>query len=354
MTTSTHLIRLARPADVLAAVPHLLGFTPTSSVVAIGLRQSGESAACKMTMRADLPAPGRGEVLTRHLANGPLALSGMTGVFLVLIGDGEQDGSPPGADESEVDESPPRAELVEQLRASFEAADIAVWHAIWTPRLQEGEPWRCYADESCRGAVPDPKSSELGAVFVASGLVTFDSRQDMERLVAPESEELQARWSAKLTALAEEVEHTQARARSDAELVRGAIRRTGAGEALTEQDQLRVLLAVSDSRVRDVALEASLGEEIMAAEQLWTTLVRKAPEPEVADVAGLLAFTAYLRGEGALVNLALERIERCRPEHPLGCLLRAAMNSGMEPRQLAGAAADAVEDAKRALEEDEA
>lgn len=357
MTTSTHFIRLADPADVLAAVPHLLGFTPASSVVAIGLRESGDSASCKLTMRADLPAPGNGAELAEYLAGGPLANPGTTGVFIVLVGDGDQDGSPPGdaTDQSTSDDPQlPHAELAEQLRGAFREAGIVVWHVIWTLRLRAGEPWRCYGDHTCFGDIADPKGSELGATLAASGLVTFDSRQDLEQLVAPESEEVRARWSAKLNELFEDAERDPATPRRSAELVLGAIRRTAAGEALTEQDQLRVLLAISDSRVRDVCLSASLGDDSVAAEQLWTALVRKAPEPEVADVAALLAFSAYLRGEGALANVALERIEECRPEHPLGGLLRAALEVGIEPRQLVGVAADAVEDAKIAMEEDEA
>jgi Domain of unknown function (DUF4192) len=81
-------------------------------------------------------------------------------------------------------------------------------------------------------------------------------------------------------------------------------------------------------------------------------LVRKAPPPELADVAALLAFSAYLRGEGALAGVALERIEATRPDHRLGRLLRQALDVGIPPADLAVIARDAADDAQTLIEED--
>ncbi|MBQ6644083.1 MAG: DUF4192 domain-containing protein [Saccharopolyspora sp.] len=363
MTTSTHSVRLGDPADVLAAVPHLLGFTPSQSLVLVALHETSDtSAACGVTLRIDLPESENHSALAEYLVKGPLARQDATAVLLVIVGtddrepddpDGQPGAAPPTDHAAGEAGSLPYSGLAGVLAGAFREAGFSIWHLLWTPRLRAGGSWQCYDDPTCGGKIPDPKSSAMGAALAASGAVTFESRSELERLVAPESEELSARWSAKLNELIEESAREPAGARKDVELVLGAVARTAANEALTELDQLRVQLALSDSRVRDLCLSAALGDNAMAAEQLWLTLVRKAPAPEVAEVAAMLAFSAYLRGEGALAGVALERIESCRPEHPLGCLLRGALDAGVPPKHLESLTRDAIQDAKLTIDEDE-
>ena len=64
MTTTTPAIRLSSPSDVLSAVPHLLGYEVTQSLVLICLGGAGHAedgsgrATLGMAARMDLPAPG--------------------------------------------------------------------------------------------------------------------------------------------------------------------------------------------------------------------------------------------------------------------------------------------------------
>jgi hypothetical protein len=67
---------------------------------------------------------------------------------------------------------------------------------------------------------------------------------------------------------------------------------------------------------------------------LWTALVRATPAPECAEPACLLAITAYLRGDGVLAGIALERAEAAHPGHVLATLLRTALLTGMPPEHL--------------------
>ncbi len=48
-------VRLSSPADVLAAVPHLLGFHPARSLVVIGA--GGSRGRIRLGFRYDLPDP---------------------------------------------------------------------------------------------------------------------------------------------------------------------------------------------------------------------------------------------------------------------------------------------------------
>ncbi|MFR9729241.1 DUF4192 domain-containing protein [Saccharopolyspora sp. MS10] len=356
MTTPLNArIHIGDAGQVLAAVPHLLGFTPSDSLVLLGLHATGDAGAFGLTLRMDLPPPEHRRALTEYLSTGPPVRRGITGAIVVLVGTGPGDPRPQEEDAAEEGQLP-QPELVAMLREGFAEAGIDVLHELWAPRIEAGARWRCYDDPACRGRIPDPKRTVLGAAMAASGSVTFDSREELQRLVAPESERIRARWAARLAAMIEDGEQARREGggvHRDVEVALAGIRRTAAGEALTEDDQLRILLALSDHRVRDLCLGLAAGEWARPAEQLWLSLVRKAPEPEVAEVAALLAFSAYLRGEGAMASVALERVESSRPEHVLGCLLRRALDSGISPTEIAEIAKDTMTDARLMIEAEE-
>ena len=72
MDTSQPRIRVSSPADVLAIVPHLLGFHPTDSFVVIGVRGDGDRV--ELGFRYDLPAAtpdaGAAEAIAGHAVEG--------------------------------------------------------------------------------------------------------------------------------------------------------------------------------------------------------------------------------------------------------------------------------------------
>ena len=113
------------------------------------------------------------------------------------------------------------------------------------------------------------------------------------------------------------------------------VRRTGV--PLVPVDAARVLRVLGDVRVRDVVLHRMIVADQRpsapwdATVQLLEDLVRCAPPGEGAPAATLLAIVAWLRGEGALANVALDRTEEDDPEYRLGELTRQVMTSGVDP-----------------------
>lgn len=358
-------ITLTNPSEVLAAVPHLLGFHPTDSLMVITVQDSRHVPRLGMALRTDLPDPAHRYHLADYLLNGPIRNNSPDAVILIVVGERTQASSspsenPPDSAISPPDDGPPpdprvppHLGLIEVLTKVFRGAGVDVLHTSWTAEIRAGQEWVCY--DGSRGEILDPKASSVGAAMAAEGCVTFDSKAELQELVASEPAENLARRAAKLDVLTEETAQecgSSSGVQSDLETVFAAIRRTATGAALTEDDLLRVLLALSDSRVRDLALSSALDESAQAAEQLWLALVRKAPPPELADVSALLAVSAYLRGDGALAGVALERIEETRPEHRLGRLLRRALDFGIPSADLALIVKDAAEDARTLMEED--
>jgi hypothetical protein len=95
-----------------------------------------------------------------------------------------------------------------------------------------------------------------------------------------------------------------------------------------------VLRALQDPAVRDRALGLALAQDAAAAEALWTECTRRAPDMLAAAPATLLAVSAWLRGDGAMANIALERALEAEPGYRLARLLFPALAACLPPAEL--------------------
>jgi hypothetical protein len=336
-------IRLRDPGDLIAAVPHLLGFHPIDSLVLVVLH--GEDAnRVGLTLRTDLPPQDhRAEVVSQLLL--PVGQLDATGAWLVVVGGGTAD--PPEL---------PHHELVTRLGEALNADGIAVVHAVWVAATVAGTGWSCYRDNCCSGAVPDPSSSPLAAATALAGAVTYASREDLAAQLAPVDELALARRSARLELAVEAAELDRrlagpAAVGRDLLAVHRALAEAARGTLLLgDEEVVRLAVALADHRVRDACLATADGPNAAMAEQLWLALTRSTPAPERAEPATLLAFAAYLRGDGALAGIALDAAEAACPGHRLAGLLRRALDSGLPPARLTVLAADAAADAARLIE----
>ena len=112
--------------------------------------------------------------------------------------------------------------------------------------------------------------------------------------------------------------------------------RPGSGGRLTDEAVARVVWGLRDGEVRDLAMGLALGPEPAAAEQLWTECTRRAPAPLDAAPATLLAVSAWLRGDGAMANVALARALDSEPGYGLATLLSDALAACITPAELRG------------------
>lgn len=325
-------IRLSDPSELIAAVPHLLGFHPQDSVVLIALH--GKSLG--LTMRADLVTADEAPRLAEQVLV-PISRAQPDGVALVVIGgDAGSDGDPP------------HRVLVDAFDDMLAGAGFPVVHAAWTSATASGASWRCYHDPTCAGTVADPETSPLAAATVAAGAVTFGSRQELVDLLSAEDSAALQRRAELLDAA--DGEHPMSARVIDQRLalLRDLHRATARGElVLSDRVVAEVASALCDHRVRDACLSWCTGTGAVAAEQLWLALVRATPAPERAEPAALLALTAYLRGDGALASVALETALLACPHHSLSGLLRAALDGGLSPELLRSVAQDAAAAVRR-------
>lgn len=339
-------IKLSNPAELVSALPYLVGFYPYDSMVVVCLQ--GPSPRIGLAVRADLPPPGYEEELAESLL-GPVLARAPVGVILVVVGGGAP--------------HPllglPGAAAVSAVSTAFDRHGVMPMQAIWAESLEKNATWSCF-ERCCGGLLPDPATSKVAAAITAAGLVTFADRDELARLVAPDDDQVLARRGALLDAAVGELDRELSEdpdgvVRRHLTLVLDAVDAAGRGELPVTDDQIVALaLALADQPVRDWCLRLCNDAEgdtggAAAAERLWLALTRATPAPELAGPATLAAFTAYLRGNGALAGMALERALQAWPGHDLGMLLAVALETGMPPSTLAQIADDAIADAEQTI-----
>ncbi|MEU5263965.1 DUF4192 domain-containing protein [Amycolatopsis sp. NPDC021455] len=333
MTTATPAGRspvdLRNPAQLLAALPYLIGFRPENSVLLLGHRAPAGNRL-GLVLRGDLPRREDRARQARALAP-KLAEEPHTGVTLVIVGGRRRSGGPP-----------PHAGFVEKLSAALAEFGLPVLHAIWAADIAAGAPWGCYADADCGGELPDPRATVAAAVATEGGAVFFGSRDELAALLAPRSPEAVAR-RADLLARQSELPWPEATRFADAASeIRAAFDRRRRDEGPpTDEEAVLLAQALKLPEIRDECLGMAVppGTPVArAAERLWLTLVRELPAPERAEAAALLGYTAYMRGDGTFAGMALENALDANPGHVLAGLLRTVLRLGFPPERLLGLA----------------
>ncbi|MGY1662747.1 DUF4192 domain-containing protein [Geodermatophilus sp. SYSU D00705] len=336
-------VRISDTGEVAAALPHLIGFHPHESVLLVGLGgPSGRRVG--LTVRADLPARAASAPAARLLARS-VATDDPSGVVVAVVSESPDDlEALPGQPSGEVVAGLPHRDVVHDAVVALAALDIPVVDAILVRR---GRWWSYDCPEPCcapDAGTPLPAGvSELAAASVAGGVVVERDRAALEARIARVDEPA----AAAMEALAWRVGDRAARAvpadrdvaaRRGWETVVRALQRCRPGAAgsgrLPDSDVAHVLWALADIRVRDRALTLALGDDAAAAEALWTECTRRAPVPLDAAPATLLAVSAWLRGDGAMANVALERALASRPTYTFAQLLAQGLTACLPPGEL--------------------
>jgi len=145
------------------------------------------------------------------------------------------------------------------------------------------------------------------------------------------------------THLLDAAEATDRRARADSGSNPHAAVRTAvefvlscvdATEPLSPTQLAEIAFAVCISGVSGCLMGLSRTIAADSAHRLWTELTRALPDPQRADAAVLLAFSAYLGGDGPLAVSAISVALRSKPDHRIARMLETAFSIGLPPEQL--------------------
>jgi hypothetical protein len=322
-------VRLDDPGQIAAALPQQLGFRPRESVVLISLSGPG-GRRVGLCLRVDIPPAPQAAVVARALA-ARVRTDGPHAVLVVVVSK-----EPPGAD------LPHRALVWECVKALAE-----IGAAVPEVLLVGDDRWWSY---DCPHPCCDPLAgttlptgvTELQAAAVAAGTVVEDDRGALAARIAAPGWALRRAMVEECARVAEECtddlldlgwERVAARSWT---AVTAAIDccRPGTNRGLGDPEVARIVWGLRDADVRDRCLELALGADAAAAEQLWTECTRRAPAPLDAAPATLLAVSAWLRGDGAMANVALERALESEPGYRLALLLSQALEACLPPAEL--------------------
>jgi hypothetical protein len=326
-------VRLSDPGELAASVPPLLGFRPAESIVLLCL-VGEDGSRLGLTLRADLPSAGHeaaaaGRLTAKAMTDGP------AGVVAVVVSETADD--PDGL---------PHRPLVHEVCLALTGHGVPMAEVLL---VRDGRWWSYDCPAACCApgagtALPDGVT-QLEAAAVATGVVVEPDRAALVARVAPPGPEgrrtiAEACATAAVHCADTVVERGWAALADDswaAVLDALARFRPGAptpGTRLTDAEVARLLWGLRDRNVRDRALALALGEHAAAAEQLWTECTRRAPAPLDAAPSTLLAVSCWLRGDGAMADVALTRALAGDPDYALARLLAQALEACVRPAQL--------------------
>ncbi len=324
-------LTIGSPASMLAAIPYLLGFHPTRSLVVIGARPPRDRV--HVSFRYDLldpPETGYASEIARHAA---AVLVNQQVTVAIVAGYG------PGALVTPV---------AEQFRRHLTDAGLELREML---RVEDGRYWSylCQDPGCCpaEGVPFDVSASPVAAQMTLAGNVTLPDRATLAKTVAPVRGAVRLSMQ-EATMLAERraAAMVAAAARSGCkgpEIIRpliddglravsDAIAAYRRGKQITSRDEFAWLsITLADLRVRDDAWARMDPEYADAHQRLWTDVVCRAEPPYVPAPASLLAFTAWQSGNGALANIAIARALESDPGYTMALLLADAVAGGLPP-----------------------
>ena len=321
-------LTLETPDAILAAIPHMLGFYPSQSLVVMGL--SGRPGKVRVTFRYDLPDPPDC-VLATDIAEHAVAVLRQQRLRLaVLVGYGAP------------------ALVIPVFALAMDALEtnrIEVREAL---RADGGRYWSVLcADPACcppEGRPFDPGSHPAAAAMADAGLPALPDRDALSRSLLPpagSTERIRVATQAAEQRLldlgsrdwqASDEDPRQVTAKAGRTAVQRAINRYREGAAIEDGDQLAWLaVLLADLRVRDDAWARMEPDHWEAHIRLWTDVVRGAATEYVAAPASLLAYVAWQAGRGSLAMVAIDRALAAHPGYSMAALIGGAVQAGMPP-----------------------
>ncbi|MBJ7358328.1 DUF4192 domain-containing protein, partial [Nocardioides sp.] len=288
--TDRRVLTFRTHEDVLAAVPVLLGFEPSDSVVMLtfGGRETFHA-------RIDLPPPEELDEAVRLLLE-PAVAHGVEHVLFVVY--------------STVPQLAEQA--LDRLGVAFGAAGLRVvngLHADGTRWFLPGSP----------GVPYDVRAHPFRVRSVVDGQVVSASREELAARLAP------------IAGVAEVDEARDRVPGYDATEVVATIWRALPRGRFECDDLAGVLQGMRDRVVRDVAWRSMTRDEAPAHVALWTDAVQRSPDDLVGAPAAVLGLAAWLAGHGALAWCAVDRSVGSDPDNSLAELVGDLLNRAVPP-----------------------
>ncbi|WP_171018757.1 DUF4192 domain-containing protein [Rhodococcus sp. Q] len=306
-------IRISTPSDMIAAIPALLGFYPTQSVVGIVL--SGGQIATVIRVDAGDNDPERSATAAKFVGMTPTAEA----VLLVAVADARAAGA--------------ALKTLDAIRDALDTEGIITPRPLYIPKIEAGMHWT-NLDGNENGVCADPMASTVHTARVVDGLVVESSRDNMV-----------ATYRQGRTVETGDMREAMATAHKE-------------GSDQFAQNVLTELVAAArDGRTPDVALAARVGilfplhvvardaalglalSDPMNAHRVMAAIANQLDGIARAEALTVAGYFAYAAGRGPLAGIAFNTAYdaiRGYPANPprLLDLLHRALTSGVHQDQI--------------------
>lgn len=323
-TDSSPVHRVSGPAELVQAIPYLLGFHPQDSLVLVGLAASRLVVTARVDLcDAEQTAPETVAAMRR---------GGAREVVLALYDD--------AADPRGLSSPLPWGELAWQVVDAVEAAGCEVVDVLLVG-AQRWWSYLCGVPECCppEGAPLPTAPSAFATAATVSGVVALPDRAALaaqldplpvaDGLVAAVQAVERDAVGAVVRGSGERWERAAKRALFAAARRSDEPRWAGVGES----ELARFGAALRGQDVRD-ALWRAVDAKRLDGRPLWRELARRLPPPYDAVPAFLFGWRCWRAGEGALARVAAERSQASEPGFSGTAVLLAALSAGISPKRV--------------------
>jgi hypothetical protein len=312
---------LASIEDLIGAVPYLLGFHPTDSIVVVAIAGTRIVTGA----RGDLPAPDAPAGLVRALADA-LAQRVLTAGAdaACLLGYGPADAVAPIITAAGQAFTERQIEVQDMVRV----ADGRYFTYLDTdPSRDEGVPLQAATSTTAQLAARAEFTvyADRAALVASIAPVTGPDREAMDRALAAATGRLRA---------VKDAGGGPALYAAGRQVVHEAIARYRDGGRFDDQQMAWLIVNLFHPAVCELAwlhTDTSIGQE-----NLWRDAIRRADPELAAPAASLLAFVAWRRGHGALADAAVQRALQAEPDDRFARLIDRILTAGLPPAVLRG------------------
>jgi hypothetical protein len=322
---SVQTLSISGPADLLQAVPYLLGFHPSDSLVLIGLA----GGRLVVTVRLDLVDLAESAVLTDAIK---AMYSGGVQEVVGAVYDDAPTSSP-------LPWSGVAGTLSDECgRVGCELADVL--------RVSRGRWWSylCTSHVCCppEGSVLPGAPSPFIAAATYAGLVALPDRESLAAQLEPLPDVSRSALEPKIR----ECENAAVKAvlegqgeRQDRSVKRAtfaaarAADESGPAAVLSDDELVRFAVALSSIGMRD-SVWMAVDDGRLDGRALWREVARRVPSPYDAAPLFLYGWASWRAGNGALAGIAAQRAIDSDPTYSAADLLLAALARGLDPRRL--------------------
>jgi hypothetical protein len=334
---SPTVVKINSPGDVICALTRMLGFVPTDSVVSVFTK--GPRCRFGLALRFDLDVTAMPAQFSENLL-ARLRHQEADGVFIVIF-----------ADSSPLDAMATYREFADHLIKRFgrQALDVLLvadqrWWSYVCRNPRCCGPAGTALDDQSRGA------TAIAAAYALAGQAVLPDRAALVRSIGYDGDHAVGMHEVIEAAFVRHAVQTrQARRLAVRALVARLMTEfADPRSSVTDEDAAELAALCEDVIVRDeVLVYAPKPEDRDVLLRVLRDVVHRIPPPYDAPICATFAWLAHSCGDGAIANIALDRVLATDPDYSLGLLIADALDRQVPPSVLQQVMREAASDLRR-------